>query len=107
MILILGLLSACEDKKDEKKEPQLRDAEVVAGQEAGAEAGEEQSDMGLEGGEQPEDQGGEEAGAEGGDSVGDQDVSGGEPVVDPACEPCEGEDCVEDDCDDNVEPEEG
>jgi len=96
MILLIGLLSACEDKKDEKKEPQLRDAEIMAGAEC-----QEDSDMGLEGG-QEEPQGGVEQE----DMDGGQDVSGGEePEEEP--EPEEGGEMEEEGMDPEEDPEEG
>jgi len=111
MILLIGLLSACEDKKDEKKEPQLRDAEIMAGAEC-----QEDSDMGLEGG-QEEPQGG----AEQEDMDGGQDVSGGEePEEEPVLpvagaqmpeeeepEPEEGGEMEEEGMDPEEDPEEG
>lgn len=85
ILLSLVVVFGCEDKdKEDKKEPQLRDAEV-----AGEMMPEEEGDMGLDGGSE-EDQGGEEAGAEQEELDGGQDASDEEDcAIDCEEEPCE------------------
>jgi hypothetical protein len=87
ILLSLVVVFGCEDKD---KEEQPCDCHPVAGDMA--DAGSDDSDMGLDAGAE-EDQGGEEAGAEDAGLDGGLDASGEEaPDAGEDCE-CEGEDC--------------
>ena len=103
MLALSLLVSGCEKDDHDEKEAQetdmgMSEAGAEAGAEAGSEAGETNSDQDVSGGEDQLDCEPEFQGEDGCDEP--------QPAVDPACEPCEGEECPED-CDDNVEPQAG
>lgn len=111
LVLIFSTISfiniGCEEEEEKVHDVQIRDMmpedEQVAGEEEEAEETEEEAEEA----EEAEDV---EAGEEQLDCEPEFQEEDGcvepEPVVDPACESCEGEECSED-CDDNVEPQEG
>jgi len=111
LLTVTLIATACDKEEKDTKELQETDCvslEVDQGVQDEEVAGQDVSDQDVSGGsEEVEDV---EAGEEQLDCAPEFQEEDGcvepEPVVDPACEACEGEECPED-CDDNIEPQEG